>query len=71
MVVDDFYLYGVPCFPKENNAPLLIYSDAPKACKVTCEPLQMIAWWNPQIIDILCIMQLNESSPGPYLKVRR
>jgi hypothetical protein len=65
MVIGDRYFKGVPIVPPENEAPLLVYSDAPLACEITRESFKTIARRNPHVVDALCIMQLHESSPCP------
>jgi len=69
MVIDDPYIHGTTLFPMENKTPLLVHSHTPKSLKVARKLLQMITRRNPHIIDVLCVMELHESSSGSLLKV--
>ncbi len=71
MVVGDFYIGRLPVIPPENQTPLLIDSQTPKALEIAGKGFESIAWWNSQICKEIGRMKLPELEKSPILNFTR
>jgi len=58
VVVSDFNIMGITTLPAKTNTPLLVdpYTELPLS--ISAKTLQMVTWWNPQVINILLAKDL-------------
>lgn len=67
MVIGDFDIMSIGIFPSETDAPLVINADAMLPFPVSIECLKMIAWREPEEVDVgsgVDELELYESAPG-------
>ncbi len=51
MVVGDFNIGRLPVIPSEDQAPLLIDSNAPETLEIAGEGFEPVAGWDSQILQ--------------------
>ena len=51
MIVGDLDVVGVALSPAKAHSPLIVDADAVLSVPLARELLQLIAWWNPQILE--------------------
>ena len=71
MVVGDLNFSGTLISPREANAVLVVDSDAVLTGSIAFELFETIAWWNPQVLEILSLVQLVQFSSGNLPQRRR
>ena len=69
MVIDDFDFVGVPVFPDEADAPLVIDADAVPARQIALEGFKPVAGWHSQVTQIFRCRELGEFAKGDALNV--
>ena len=71
VVVSDLYLSGTIIGPSEANAVLVVDSDAVLTGSIAFELFETIARWDPQVLEILSLIQLVQFSSGNLPQLSR
>lgn len=62
MVIHNLNLKGITLLPTKDDSPLLINPNAMEALPVAFKQLETIAWWNAQILELVCVPQAQKFS---------
>ena len=69
MIVGDLDIGGGAAFPAENDAPLLVDSDAPESLEIAREGFEAVGRWLAELVDGNDPVKLTESHEGPWLNI--
>jgi hypothetical protein len=67
MVIGDANVAGVSGFPTEDNTPLLVDADAPKAFEVSREGFEAVGWWEAKLVKGCGAVNLAQLHQGSCL----
>ncbi len=71
MVINDFDVIYVGIFKAKTYAPLIVYTNAPRAFAVAFQLLQSIVWRYPQIVHFDCPIEHGQLSQGNRLNIHK
>ncbi len=71
MIVLNLNLLCLPSFPVETNTPLIVDANTVLARPVAAQGFQSIAWWRPQITQIIGIFHVEQLAASGLLNSER
>jgi hypothetical protein len=71
VIVGDLDVGGGAVFPAEDDAPLLIDSDAPESTEIAGKRFEAIGWWMAELVVGNDPVKLTESHERPWLNIAR
>jgi hypothetical protein len=66
VVIDNLDIEGMSALEPETNSPLAIDANAPLPSTITRELFQLIGWWQAQILNPGCGMNLTQTHCRPF-----
>jgi hypothetical protein len=70
VIIGNLDLKSIPVPPQETDTILIIDPNAVLSPAISAKRLQLVPWWNSQVVELDSCIQNGQFLKGPPLKIR-
>jgi hypothetical protein len=71
VIIGNLYLKSIPALPQETDTILIIDPNAMLSPAISAKRLQLVPWWNSQVVERDSCIQNGQFLKGPPPKIGR